>query len=78
MSSVPSDRVDTQGTPIAIASITVAPNPSALELIAKLVEQEVIKPVIDTTFKLEDIEKAHQKVSTGHTVGKAVIEITND
>ena len=64
--------------PINVHWSLYRPNPSALELIAKLVEQEVIKPVIDTTFKLEEIKKAHQKVSTGHTVGKAVIEITND
>ncbi len=64
--------------PINVHWSLYRPNPSALELIANLVEEEVIKPIIDTVFKLEDIKNAQEKVSTSHTVGKVVVNITDD
>ena len=34
-----------------------------------------VKPVIDSVFSLKDINLAHDKVGTGHSSGKVVIEM---
>ncbi|HEX7288796.1 MAG TPA: zinc-binding dehydrogenase, partial [Candidatus Angelobacter sp.] len=35
----------------------------------------VLEPVIDSTFKLQDIAKAHARLESNETVGKVVVEI---
>lgn len=46
-----------------------------LLVIKKLVEQGIIKPVIDRTYRLDEIPKAHQYVEKGHKRGNVVINI---
>ena len=46
-----------------------------LEAIAKLVEEGVIKPVVDRVFPLEQIADAHVYGETGRIRGKVVIQI---
>ena len=46
-----------------------------LKLIKSLAEEGKLKPFIDKTFKLDDIEKAHEYVETGRKRGNVVIEI---
>ncbi|MFC9706571.1 NADP-dependent oxidoreductase [Paenibacillus sp. NPDC056933] len=46
---------------------------SQLQKITTLVENENIKPSIDTTYSFEDINKALIKVSTGHSQGKVIV-----
>jgi NADPH:quinone reductase-like Zn-dependent oxidoreductase len=38
------------------------------------VQEESIKPVIDSVYSLNDLATAHQKVSTGHVSGKVVLD----
>lgn len=44
-----------------------------LELLKKLVESGTLTPVIDKTYKLEEIVQAHQYVETGRKVGNVII-----
>ncbi|MNI57581.1 hypothetical protein D3C73_1126490 [compost metagenome] len=48
----------------------VQANGSQLQEITKLVENENIKPSIDSTYTLDDINNALVKVSTGHPRAK--------
>jgi NADPH:quinone reductase-like Zn-dependent oxidoreductase len=43
--------------------------------VVPLLAKGVLRPVIDTTFKLEDIAKAHARLESNQTVGKVVIEL---
>lgn len=46
-----------------------------LKSIKALAEEGKLKPFIDKSFKLDDIEKAHEYVETGRKRGNVVIEI---
>lgn len=48
-----------------------------LVLLKKLMEEKIIIPVIDKTYPLEEISKAHSYVDLGHKKGNVVIRITN-
>ena len=50
------------------------PSLSRLEQLTTLVEDQTIKPIIDSVFKIEELHKAHARVATGHVSGKVVIE----
>jgi len=43
-----------------------------------MVKAEIIKPVIDSVYSLENIKEAHEKVSTSHAKGKVVIEVNTE
>ena len=49
------------------------PSLSGLQELTCLAEENIIKPVIDSTYSLSEIAKAHEKVATGHSSGKVVI-----
>ena len=64
--------------PINIHWSIYRPSLSGLEQLTDLVQDETIKPVIDSIFHLKDLSKAHSKVATGHVSGKVVIDHKND
>jgi NADPH:quinone reductase-like Zn-dependent oxidoreductase len=43
--------------------------------IVPLLTSGMLEPVIDSTFKLQDIAKAHARLESNETVGKVVVEI---
>ena len=49
-----------------------------LEYLAKLAEEGVLKPVIDSIYPLEDIVQAHARVDTGHKVGNVLVTMEHD
>jgi NADPH:quinone reductase-like Zn-dependent oxidoreductase len=51
------------------------PDGEQLAKITKLVEQELVKPVVDSVFMLEDFQAAFDKVASGRARGKVVLEI---
>ena len=61
-------------SPINIHWSIYRPSLSGLEQLTELVQNGIIKPIIDSVFKIEDIAQAHRKVATGHVSGKVIIE----
>ncbi len=59
--------------PINVHWSIYRPSLSGLQELTYLVEENIIKPVIDSTYSLSEIAKAHEKVATGHSSGKVVI-----
>jgi len=52
-------------------------NTDDLLALKELVENNMLLPVIENTYSLEQIRDAHTKSESGHVVGKLVIKITN-
>ena len=60
--------------PINIHWSIYRPSLSGLEQLTQLVEEETIKPIIDSIYPIGELSKAHEKISTGHVSGKVVID----
>ena len=60
--------------PINIHWSIYRPSLSGLEQLTQLVQEETIKPIIDSVYAIEDLQLAHQKIATGHVSGKVVID----
>ena len=54
------------------------PSSSGLSELGRMVRGEIIKPIIDSVYPLENIKEAHEKVATSHARGKVVIEVKKD
>ncbi len=60
--------------PINIHWSIYRPSLSGLEQLTSLVEDESIKPIIDSIYSIENIDEAHKKLATGHISGKLIID----
>ena len=60
--------------PINIHWSIYRPSLSGLEQLTQLVEDETIKPIIDSIYPIGELSKAHEKIATGHVSGKVVID----
>lgn len=58
--------------------VLARPDGDILQAIANLVEEEKLRPVIDTIFPLEEVAAAHRKSEGEHTVGKLVLRVARD
>jgi NADPH:quinone reductase-like Zn-dependent oxidoreductase len=58
-----------------MSNLSAKPNQDDLFYLKNLLEQGVIKPVIDRTYTLEEIPDAMRYLEEGHAKGKIVIEI---
>jgi NADPH:quinone reductase-like Zn-dependent oxidoreductase len=56
-------------------TVAAKANKDDLELLAKLLEQGIIKPVIDRLYPLEKAAEAMNYLKLGHSTGKVVIII---
>lgn len=54
------------------------PSGRDLSEIAKLIEAGTIRPLIDSSFPLEQISEAHRKSESGRARGKIVIDVSGD
>ena len=63
--------------PIKIHWSLYRPSLSGLEEIRRLVEAGIIKPVLDSTYPIENIVKAHLKVESARTVGKVSLKVSD-
>ncbi|MFG2980869.1 NADP-dependent oxidoreductase [Streptomyces sp. NPDC048258] len=64
---------DTQG--VQASWVLVEPDLKGLEEIAALVEQGLLKPLVDTVLPLEQAAKAHEIGEQGRTTGKIVLTV---
>lgn len=48
---------------------------SRLVAMAKLVEEQALKAVIDSTYKFADVLDAYDRMMSGNVTGKVVIEV---
>ncbi|WP_405712624.1 NADP-dependent oxidoreductase [Streptomyces xanthophaeus] len=64
---------DTRG--VRASWIIVEPDLKGLEEIAALVEQGLLKPLVDTVLPLEQAAKAHEIGEQGRTTGKIVLTV---
>ncbi|MDJ0729533.1 MAG: NAD(P)-dependent alcohol dehydrogenase [Crocosphaera sp.] len=55
--------------------LLVEPQPKDLAALKDWIEQEKVKPIIDSTYQLSEIIAAHTYSETGHVVGKIVLEV---
>jgi NADPH:quinone reductase-like Zn-dependent oxidoreductase len=62
------------GTSLSIRGATKE-NVAYLELLANLFEAGKLKVVVDSTYPLEQVVAAHQRVETGHKAGNVVITL---
>jgi NADPH:quinone reductase-like Zn-dependent oxidoreductase len=56
----------------------VEPNGKELERLSALVEEAKVTTVVDSVWKLEEYEKAFEKVESGRARGKVIIEIARE
>jgi len=48
-----------------------------IDLIQELATKGIIKPIIDKTYSLKEIQHAHTYVDTGHKIGNVVVKINS-
>ena len=60
--------------PINVHWSIYRPSLSGLEQLTSLVEDESIKPVIDSVYPIENLEEAHRQLAKGHVSGKIIID----
>ena len=58
-----------------ITTCTVQPNRNDLELLAGLLDEGKVRPVIDATYPLEEFDDAIRHVEDGHSRGKVVLRL---
>lgn len=56
-----------------VISGTAAESKDLFSRLVKLMDQDAIKPVIDSTYSLENISDAHRRVDSGHKKGGVVL-----
>jgi NADPH:quinone reductase-like Zn-dependent oxidoreductase len=61
-----------------VPSSSVPSSPELLAEVVALAEQGGLRPVIDSTYELDDVAEAHRRVATGHKRGSVVLRIRND
>lgn len=58
------------------STVSILPDETTLPFVISMVEEGLISPCVEKTFKLEEIAEAHRYVERGHTQGKVVIDMT--
>jgi NADPH:quinone reductase-like Zn-dependent oxidoreductase len=63
---------------VRATGILVHPSGEQLAEIAKLMDNEQIRPIVSYAFPLADTAKAYEQSQTGHTRGKIVLKVRNE
>jgi NADPH:quinone reductase-like Zn-dependent oxidoreductase len=59
------------------AGLVAQNNAEELSQIAKLIDEGIVKPAVQTVFPLEDAAKAHELLETGLVKGKVVLKVSH-
>ncbi len=70
---VDEDEASSQG--LRATFLFVQPSATILAQLAELADQGVVRPVIDSEYRLADIAMAQTKNETGHACGKIVVQV---
>lgn len=76
----PPDQEKAKEKEIKAGFVWLEPNGEELSELAKLMEEDELKPLIDSIlpFSEDGLQKAHEISETGHAKGKIVIEVVKD
>ena len=55
--------------------LMIKPNRNDLEFLNNLIEDGMLRPVVESTNTIDEFRSAHQQSETGHTRGKIVLRI---
>jgi len=66
-----------RGSDKILTNLSHKQNQDDLKLMAEMIEDEKIKPVIDRTFPLEETSEAFRHYAAGHMQGKVVISVVD-
>ena len=69
------DKVEAEKLGIVVSATQVRSNGKQLEELASLLNDGIIRVVIDSTFPLAEALKAHERASKGHIQGKIVLTV---
>ena len=61
-----------------VASSSMSPSAEILTDVAALADAGGLRPVIDSTYRLDDIVEAHRRVATGRKRGSVVLQVRSD
>ena len=59
-----------------VISVFAKFKPADLEFLVNLVQTKKIKPVIEKTYNLENVESAMRYVAEGHSTGKVLVKVS--
>ena len=71
-------RGNARRTGTVVPSSSVPSSPELLAEVVALAEQGGLRPVIDSTYELDDVAEAHRRVATGHKRGSVVLRIRGE
>lgn len=70
-----SDTEEAERLGVIVSTTQVRSSGAQLEQLASLLDSGVIRVVIDSTFALQDANKAHERAAQGHIRGKIVLSV---
>ncbi|RUT72517.1 NADP-dependent oxidoreductase [Flavobacterium cupreum] len=70
-----SDGEEAEKLGVTVSATQVRSNGAQLKQIAAIMDQGIIRVVIDSTFPLSDARKAHERAAEGHIQGKIVLTV---
>ena len=76
--SWPTLMEDAAGAGVRATTYKVAPDASALAVVARLLDSGDLRVHVDRVFELEDAASAHALLEEGHTRGKIVLRVAAD
>jgi len=74
--TVPPDASAASALGVTATHMVMQPSSAQLAEIASLIDQGVVKVLIDETFPLEKVQDAMRELEEGHTVGKIAVRVS--
>jgi NADPH:quinone reductase-like Zn-dependent oxidoreductase len=68
-------EAEAQRREMRASHVLARPNAVQLGEIARLIDDEIVRPLVSETFPLADARRAHERVESGHTRAKLVLRV---